>query len=194
MDDVAIGGGAGAQMGKTAAESADHSGPLETRIVSKNWNVRAQAYDDLNKLSVDATIDSKEGFFQTHVDQFKVYLKDTNPGALEKCLDCLVNFLNKIQAKVLLDAQNRIIQIIIEKMLLTHAKPGIKAKSLESLLLLFEVTQNFDDSEDTLQTLLKHKNVKVLSNAVLALAQLVENYGVKKIKIANYAEVMLKNA
>ena len=63
MDDVAIGGGAGASMGKTAAESADHSGPLEERIVSKNWNVRAQAYDDLNKLSVDAAIDSKEPFF-----------------------------------------------------------------------------------------------------------------------------------
>ena len=62
---------------------------------------------------------------------------------------------------MLLDAQNGIIQIIIEKMLLTHAKPGIKAKSLECLLLLFEVTQNFDDSIDALQTLLKHKNVKV---------------------------------
>jgi len=62
---------------------------------------------------------------------------------------------------VLLDAQNGIIQIIIEKMLLTHAKPGIKAKSLECLLLLFEVTQAFDDSTDALQTLLKHKNVKV---------------------------------
>lgn len=29
MDDVAIGGGAGAQMGKSTAETADHSGPLE---------------------------------------------------------------------------------------------------------------------------------------------------------------------
>lgn len=46
-------------------------------------------------------------------------------------------------------------------MLLTHAKPGIKAKSLESLLLLFEVTQNFEDSQETLLALLKHKNVKV---------------------------------
>jgi hypothetical protein len=35
-------------------------------------------------------------------------------------------------------------------MLLTHAKPGIKAKSLECLLLLFEVTQSFDDSEETI--------------------------------------------
>lgn len=161
MDDVAIGGGAGASMGKTAAEAADHSGPLETRIVSKNWNVRAQAYDDLNKLSKDAAIDSKEPFFQAHVDQWKVYLKDTNPGALEKALDCLISFLNKVQAKVLLDSQNGIIQIIIEKMLLTHARPGIKAKSLECLLLLFEVTQNFEDSSETLLTLLAHKNVKV---------------------------------
>jgi hypothetical protein len=29
---------------------------------------------------------------------------------------------------------------------------------------------------------------------VLALAALVENYGVKKVKIAEYAEVMIKNA
>lgn len=35
---------------------------------------------------------------------------------------------------------------------------------------------------------------QVLSNAVLALANLVSNYGVKKVKIAEYAEIMLKNA
>ena len=34
----------------------------------------------------------------------------------------------------------------------------------------------------------------MLSNAVLALASLVANYGVKKVKISEYAEVMLKNA
>lgn len=89
MDDQAIGGGAGASMGKTAAESADHSGPLEERMVSKNWNVRAQAYDDLNKLCVDAKVNSKEPFFIEHADKWKIYLKDTNPGALEKALNCL---------------------------------------------------------------------------------------------------------
>jgi len=68
MDDVAIGGGDGASMAKTSAETADHSGPLETRILSKNWNVRAQAYEDLNKLSLEAAVDSKENFFQIHVD------------------------------------------------------------------------------------------------------------------------------
>lgn len=48
-----------------------------------------------------------------------------------------------------------------EKMLFTHAKPNIKAKSLESFLLLFEASENFDDSVETLQGLLAHKNVKV---------------------------------
>ena len=148
-------------MGKTAAETADHSGPLEQRIVSKNWNVRAQAYDDLNKLCVEASVNSKEPFFIDHVDKWKIYLKDTNPGALEKALGCLENFLKKIQAKVLLDSQNGIITILCEKMLFTHAKPGIKAKSLECYLLLFEASENFDDSIETMQGLLKHKNVKV---------------------------------
>lgn len=36
--------------------------------------------------------------------------------------------------------------------------------------------------------------VQVLANAVLALSSLVKNYGVKKVKIGDYAEIMLKNA
>ena len=46
-------------------------------------------------------------------------------------------------------------------MLLTHAKPNIKAKALEVFLLMFEVTEVFNDSIDTMKTLLAHKNVKV---------------------------------
>lgn len=33
---------------KTAADTADKSGPLEERLVSKNWSVRAGAFDELN--------------------------------------------------------------------------------------------------------------------------------------------------
>ena len=39
MDDVAIGGGSGANMGKSSAAEADNTGPLEKRLVSKNWSV-----------------------------------------------------------------------------------------------------------------------------------------------------------
>ena len=37
-------------MGPSAAEKADNSGPLEQRIVSKNWSVRANAFEELLKL------------------------------------------------------------------------------------------------------------------------------------------------
>lgn len=61
----------------------------------------------------------------------------------------------------MIDSQNGIITILCEKMLFTHAKPGIKAKSLECYLLLFEASEVFDESLETMQGLLKHKNVKV---------------------------------
>ena len=137
-------------MGKTAAETADNSGPLDKRLVSKNWSVRANAYDELKGLCEKAVLDSKDPIFAENVDNWKAYLKDTNPGALEKALDCLVIFLQKVQAKTLMDSQNGIIGIIIEKMLLTHAKPGIRAKSMDSFLSMFEVTANFEDSIDTI--------------------------------------------
>lgn len=84
-------------MSKTAAESADHSGPLEERCVSKNWSVRSQAFDDLGKLCVNASVNSKEPFFIDHADKWKLYLKDTNPGALDKALTTLIDFLKKIK-------------------------------------------------------------------------------------------------
>ena len=41
-------------------------------------------------------------------------------------------------------------------------KPNIKAKALEALIGLFEVSENFvEETIDTLESMLKHKNVKV---------------------------------
>ena len=54
-------------MGPTAAEKADNSGPLEKRIVSKNWSVRANAYDELTKMSKDSQPGSKADFFRDHI-------------------------------------------------------------------------------------------------------------------------------
>jgi hypothetical protein len=67
MDDVQIGGGSGASMGPTAAEKADNSGPLEKRIISKNWSVRAGAYDELLTLCKNSE-KGKEPHFQSHID------------------------------------------------------------------------------------------------------------------------------
>jgi len=39
-------GGDGGAMGATAADKADNSGPLEERLIAKNWSTRAAAFDE----------------------------------------------------------------------------------------------------------------------------------------------------
>ena len=62
MDDVPIGGGAGDKMmnAPSSSDQADNSGPLEKRIISKNWKTRADAYDELATLCDNSKIDSKK--------------------------------------------------------------------------------------------------------------------------------------
>jgi len=91
-------------MGTSTAELADNSGPLEKRIVSKNWSVRANAYEELTTLSKNASRGSKAEFFKDHIGSWKEYLKDSNPGALEKALNCLECFLDKIHKSILGEA------------------------------------------------------------------------------------------
>lgn len=76
-------------------------------------------------------------------------MKDSNPGALEKCLDCFNAFLNKVHASIMVEHQNGIINLLVEKCM-GHAKPVIKEKSLECFLMLFEVTESIEDSIETL--------------------------------------------
>ena len=106
MDDMPVGGGGGKNMMQEAPSSsdqADNTGPLEKRIVSKNWKTRADAYDELSDLCENAKIDSKEPFFSEYVIMWKEILKDSNPGALEKALACLEKFLAKCRSAVVLD-------------------------------------------------------------------------------------------
>lgn len=77
---------------------------------------------------------------------------------------------------------------------LGHAKPVIKNKATDCILIMFEVSEDFEVSLETLQELANHKNVKILACGIQAVAILLENFGIKKIKIPDYAELMLKNA
>jgi hypothetical protein len=77
------------------------------------------------------------------------YLTDNNPGALEKALNCMLVFLDRIHKDLLSENQNSMITTIVEKCI-THMKPVVKEKSTECLLLIFEVSENFENSAETL--------------------------------------------
>jgi len=48
------------------------------------------------------------------------------------------------------ESQNSILTVIAEKMLLTHAKPLIKSKAAECVLGIFEASEVFDESIETI--------------------------------------------
>jgi hypothetical protein len=60
-----------------------------------------------------------------NIDKWPIYLKDSNPGALEKALDCMAIFLDKANPNLLVEQQNAIIPVLVEKCV-GHAKVPVK--------------------------------------------------------------------
>ena len=167
MDDQPVGGGtqkANAppdEYGTSTSAQADNSGPLEQRISCKNWSVRAQAFEELLSLFKGA-LSPKDQVFPEHAPMWKKYLADINPGSLEKCLDALQWFIDMGDPKVVGSCQYDIVKALIEKCI-GHAKPTIKQKGLECFNTLFEVTESFDESVETITECLNSKTIKVSS-------------------------------
>ena len=90
-----------------------------------------------------------------HISKWPKYLVDPNPGALETVLACFQVYIDKCEPRILASIQDKIYAPIIDKCL-GAAKPTIKAKAMESMLLYFEVSENF--SEETLDAF--HAQVK----------------------------------
>lgn len=71
----------------SSAETADHSGPLEQRVVNSNWSVRFKAYDEIREMSVKAAIGDKLPFMNEYAPMMKTFLADKIAGAYEKALE-----------------------------------------------------------------------------------------------------------
>ena len=79
-------------------------------------------------------------------------------------------------------------------MIFTFNNPTIKVAGTVCFIMMFKATDSFDGSMETMKKLLAHEDMKVRSNAVLALAALVDKFGPEKVKTADYDEIMLENA
>lgn len=102
IDDLPVGGGKqsafnenpfGAEFPNQAAQSNNSSNlSLNDKLVSKKWNERAEAYEELSE-AIKYISDSKDPLFYDHSDGFKKYLSDSNPGALEKAVDLCIEYV-----------------------------------------------------------------------------------------------------
>ena len=67
-----------------------------------------------------------------HADGFKKYLADSNPGALEKAVDCYIEFVKKASKSIISDMQGTTIELLISKSI-SHLKPSLQEKGMEAI-------------------------------------------------------------
>ena len=108
-----------------------------------------------------------------YISEWKVYLKDNNPGALEKALNCFNIFIDKIHKSIMTPEDvNPILSMLVEKCL-THMKPVIKKLAGESVIALFVAFESFEESQDALIALAGHKVPKVSFLSIVFLILLI---------------------
>jgi len=105
----------------------------------------------------------------------------------------LIVFLDYIHPDILKEHQNDILRVLIEKTM-AQTKQEVDVKALECIILIFEVSGEFEMSIETLQEMIQHKNVKVVANATTALASIVDHFGVSQMDINLFIPHVLKVA
>ena len=176
VDDMPVGGGGGAnpfgaeneQPPAQAAGNADDDKPLEERLVSKAWAVRKTAFEELCATISKFEAGANNQVMNEHASKWVKYLAEPNPGALEKVLDCFHAYIDKCDGGLLASIQNSVYAPMTDKCL-GAAKPSLKTKSMECMLLYFEVSENFgDETLDALQALIKSNKPKVRTTASIS--------------------------
>lgn len=171
VDEMPVGGGGGKGFGSELPPeamapsekpaNADDGKPLPERLVSKAWAVRKEAQEELMGLVSKLPTNCSNELMTEHASKWAQYLNEPNPGAMEKVLDSFKMFIDKCEPDLLGQVQNSVYQPMFDKCM-GAAKPTIKTKALECMLLLFEVSENFgDETMDAFITHLKSPKPKV---------------------------------
>lgn len=195
IDDVPIGGNKKQDFSEfpeeeQATPQATDDGPLEDRILSKKWNVRAAAYEELTT-QIQNTHDDSDPIFSIHAPGFKKYLADSNPGALEKALNLLSEFLRKASVYVITEMQTETLKLLITKCG-SHMKPVIKQQACECAALFPWSTNNFENLSEPFVECMKSSNIKAQQAAVTMAVHILQCFGVQNVKVMEFCEGAIK--
>jgi hypothetical protein len=95
-----------------------------------------------------------------HADAFKIYLKDSNPGALEKAVDWYIEFVKKANSSIIGDSKTETIDLLVSKSI-SHLKPTLQEKGMEAICCIIEKTEDFEGVSEGVWKPIKSTNVKV---------------------------------
>lgn len=168
LDDLPVGskpGKAGGDPFGSEFPDQDDSTPsssnksLSDRLVSKKWNERAGAYEELCE-TIKQVKNSKDPLFGDHAESFKKYLSDSNPGALEKAVDLFIQYVDKASDGIIKEIQPIAIDLLITKSV-SHMKPSLQEKGMEAICAIIENTDGFEEVAECVSKTFSSSNVKV---------------------------------
>ena len=147
-------------------------GPLESRVESKVWKVRTEAFTELAGLFRSVP----DPPFDQFVPNFPKYLGDAHPGAQEQVMEAFAAALEK-RPEMLISLAPDCVRALVEKGL-TSAKTTNKAAAGNLLLLLFEsFSSGFEVFAEAVISTLENKNVKVQAAGVFAVTLVLKDFG-----------------
>jgi hypothetical protein len=132
---------------------------LEERLVSKKWNERASAYEELAE-QIKKVSKGKDALLYDHSEGFNGFLKDSNPGALEKAVDLYIEFIKKADNSIVNNMKSATIDLLISKSI-SHLKPSLQEKGMEAICCIIENTEDFEGVSEVICKQMKSTNVKV---------------------------------
>ena len=138
-----------------AVNEKQEEAPLASRLKSKIFKTRQQAYEELAELFKSK--ENNENSAAEHINELPEFIIDSNPGAQEKALICMKTYLENTE-RVGFSLRD-CLKALFEKCL-SQTKPSLKRCSNDILLGLFEKGDRSVVIEVTIE-MLQNKNQKV---------------------------------
>lgn len=169
-------------------QETNETGPLETRVNSKNWKTRSKAYEELIKLLSQSTDLCSE-----YAGSVVKFLSDSNPAAQEKALE-IANVYIKTSPALLVVQNETIVKSLIEKGI-ASPKPGIKNESMNLLLDFFASHKdNFEGFISGIFQCLSNKNLKIQVAGISVVNHIIASFGIQKLQFKPFVNIMEKLA
>lgn len=143
-----------------AAPKEDESKkPLEERLVSKKWNTKAEAFEEL---ATELKTSEGSDLLYQYMESVKKFLLEKHPSSLEKVLLFFTEFIKKCSQSQATENQADWITALINNGV-SHTRPKIKETALECIAEIVATSEEFNELAEPLAKLMKQSNPKVNS-------------------------------
>ncbi|KAJ8463558.1 hypothetical protein ONZ51_g10183 [Trametes cubensis] len=151
--------------------------PISDRLAHKNWKARVSAYEALVKTFQTTASDSDPAFkpYINNPDTLKKIATDANAVAQEKGLECLVAFV-KFAGENAARTREVVMPALVEKCF-GSARAGTKAQAIELSLQYVEVENSAAGVVECILPGLGAKQPKTVAGCVVALREIVKQFG-----------------